>query len=191
MSENKKIYQVAVGSANPAKIRAAQNGASKALFEAEVEAHGFDVPSGVSNQPIGDDETLTGAIQRAKASYEAYTTKNGVVPDFSIGLEGGVLVTEVDGEKIMECFAWMAVYDGKVIGKARTGTFILPKVIRDLVLIEGLELGEADDRVFKTYNSKQKGGSVGQFTKGVIDRSQYYEHAIILAFIPFHWPELF
>ncbi len=80
---------------------------------------------------------------------------------------------------------------GKTLGTSRTSAFFLPHVIRDLVTKEGLELGAADDRVFGTQNSKQAAGAVGQLTKGVIDRTAYYEQAVVLAFIPFQWPELY
>lgn len=54
-----------------------------------------------------------------------------------------------------------------------------------------MELGAADDHLFGTINSKQSGGSVGQFTRGVIDRTRYYEHAVVLAFVPFLWNSLY
>jgi non-canonical (house-cleaning) NTP pyrophosphatase len=54
-----------------------------------------------------------------------------------------------------------------------------------------MELGAADDLVFDTTNSKQKEGSVGQLTHGVIDRKNFYEQAVVLAFIRFQWPELY
>ena len=34
-------------------------------------------------------------------------------------------------------------------------------------------------------NSKQKGGTVAKVTKGMIDRTAYYEHALHLALVPF------
>jgi non-canonical (house-cleaning) NTP pyrophosphatase len=94
-----------------------------------------------------------------------------------------------DGEK-MECFAWTAVYNGKNMGTARTASFFLPKQIRDLVL-EGMELGDADDKVFGTVNAKQGDGTVGHLTKGIINRTQYYAPAVVLAFVPFMWPDLY
>jgi inosine/xanthosine triphosphatase len=107
-------------------------------------------------------------------------------------LEGGVSLSVIHApQEELECAAWMVVYNGQHFGKSRTAAFLLPHVIRDLILIDKMELGEADDKVFKTINSKHKGGSVGQFTNGVLDRSGYYEHAIILAFIPFNYPQLY
>ena len=45
----------------------------------------------------------------------------------------------------MECFAWIAVFDGSQLGVARTASFTLPNIIRDLIMEEGMELGDADD----------------------------------------------
>ena len=48
-----------------------------------------------------------------------------------------------------------------------------------------MELGHADDVVFKDKNSKQKGGTVGKLTDGLVDRTEYYRHAMLMALIPF------
>jgi non-canonical (house-cleaning) NTP pyrophosphatase len=75
-------------------------------------------------------------------------------------------------------------------GKARTGVFFLPKAVAQLVQ-RGVELGEADDRVFGRINSKQGNGAIGLLTDDVIDRVQYYEHAVILALVPFKNSQLY
>jgi non-canonical (house-cleaning) NTP pyrophosphatase len=71
-----------------------------------------------------------------------------------------------------------------MIGKGRTGTFLLPPAVAELIR-QGKELGAADDIVFGRLNSKQDNGAVGLLTDDVIDRAQLYEHAMILALIPF------
>jgi non-canonical (house-cleaning) NTP pyrophosphatase len=48
-----------------------------------------------------------------------------------------------------------------------------------------MELGHADDLVFQAQNSKQKGGSVGLLTHGLLTREGYYQQAMVLALIPF------
>ncbi len=194
-----RVVTLAVGSLNPVKITAAVSGTERALSgqrqdlqpqqqSIRVESVGFNVPSGVADQPIGDDVTKTGSINRAKAAFDAFVSERGVAPTFAVGMEGGVAVSSSDE---LECFAYMSVYDGSRVGTARTGTFVLPARFRDLVLKDGMELGHADDLVFGTSNSKQKAGSVGQLTNGVIDRAAFYEHALILAFIPFHWRDMY
>ncbi len=76
-------------------------------------------------------------------------------------------------------------------GYAKTGTFELPPKISDLVRYQGLELGHADDLVFQRVNSKQESGTVGILTNFMINRSDYYVHALKLALIPWVWPDLY
>jgi non-canonical (house-cleaning) NTP pyrophosphatase len=79
---------------------------------------------------------------------------------------------------------------GGRLGQARSGTFLLPPAVADLVR-QGVELGEADDRVFGRQNSKQANGAIGLLTGDVIDRVALYEHAVILALVPFLRPDLY
>jgi non-canonical (house-cleaning) NTP pyrophosphatase len=127
-------------------------------------------------------------VYRAKNAYEAYkTSHNDTPPNFAVGLEGGVVYTDA---RELECFAWCAVYDGCSYGTARSSSFNLPKAISDLV-DGGMELGDADDEVFRSTNAKQGGGTIGHLTRGLISRTQYYTPMVTLAFVPFQWPELY
>jgi non-canonical (house-cleaning) NTP pyrophosphatase len=82
-------------------------------------------------------------------------------------------------------FAWMAIRgrNGK-IGEARTVTLPLPPAVNELVA-SGLELGEANDRVFSTVDSKQQGGAFGLLTDGRYTREDIYSQTLIFALIPF------
>jgi inosine/xanthosine triphosphatase len=166
---------VVVASVNPVKVNAARGGFGRAFKGWELEVLGVNVPSGVADQPMSDDETLRGAANRAAAAREA-------VPgaDFWVGLEGGV--QDHDGR--MEAFAWVVVLSGRRAGRSRTATFQLPPRVAELVRA-GVELGHADDQVFGRSNSKQANGAVGLLTRDLIDRAAYYEHAVVLALIPF------
>ena len=63
-----------------------------------------------------------------------------------------------------EAFAWMAVKGTTgEISEARSTTLPLPPAIKELVE-SGMELGEANDKVFATINSKQGGGAFGLLT---------------------------
>ncbi len=171
-----------VASLNPVKIAAVRAGFER-LFAGEVwEAGGCDVPSGVSHQPMGDAETLAGAEGRCAA---ARALRPDV--DYYVGIEGGC------GEDPagLEAFAWVVVFDaaGRA-GRARSGSFLLPPEVADLVR-QGVELGIADDRVFGRSNSKQANGAIGLLTGDVIDRHALYEHAVILALVPFRNPRLY
>lgn len=172
------MKHILVASTNPVKIQCALDGFQR-MFPAEsFDVSGVSVPSGVSDQPMSDAETLQGAINRAKAALE--TTLD---TEFGVGIEGGC--EEIDGQ--LHAFAWVVVLSLEhpdIIGKSRTATFILPEEVASLVR-QGVELGHADDQVFGRSNSKQQNGAVGLLTDDLIDRAAYYEHAVILALIPF------
>lgn len=174
--------KIIVASKNPVKINAALIGFQKMFPSEKFEIEGVDVPSNVSAQPLTDSETFQGALNRA-LNAKQHTSE----ADFWIGLEGGI--EEKSGE--METFAWMVVLDknGKT-GKGRTGTFFLPPAICELIQA-GKELGEADDIVFGTTNSKQTTGSVGILTHNAIDRAKFYAPAVMFALIPFVNPTLY
>lgn len=168
-----------VASTNPVKIQAALEGFRRMFPADEFTARGVAVPSGVSDQPMTDAETLQGARNRAANARRADPEA-----DYWVGIEGGV----EDGAAL-QAFAWVVVMDGTSTGKSRTATFDLPEEVSALVR-QGVELGHADDQVFSRANSKQQNGSVGLLTGDVVDRTAYYVQAVILALIPFRNPDL-
>ncbi len=87
----------------------------------------------------------------------------------------------------MVAFAWVVVLSETVQGQARSALFQLPLEVQALVE-NGLELGDADDKVFGELNSKRKSGAVGLLTDDVITRTDLYEQPVILALIPFKNP---
>jgi inosine/xanthosine triphosphatase len=172
---------IIVASTNPVKVRAAAAGFREALRGRTIRAEGVAVPSPVASQPHGDEETLRGAEARAARAREARPDA-----DYWVGIEGGVC----DAQGATAAFAWIVVRAEDQVGRARTATFLLPEAVSEL-LRQGLELGEADDRVFGRTNSKQDAGAVGLLTRNVIDREALYAHAVVLALIPFLNRELF
>lgn len=182
---------VAVGSTNKVKIAAAREG----FFQAFRTVSGFtfkgvSAPSQVADQPMDEETTRRGAANRCLAAAR-------LVPEatYSVGLEGGCSeeTVEYPGGKVVKelvCFAYMAVWhrpSGRW-GYSRTASFALPPAVAALVR-SGVELGVADDMIFKREGSKEQDGAVGLLTKGVITRTTYYSHALVLALIPFVQPE--
>jgi len=175
----KKVY---IGSENPVKIQCTRKGFREVFHESEeFQFIGKSVDSGISDQPMTNKETLLGAENRAKELKAQYPEG-----DYFIGIEGGVQIISDE----MEAFAWVVIMNNGLIGKAQTSTFQLPPKIVDLIH-NGVELGHADDLVFRRNNSKQGNGAVGILTGNVIDRVEYYRHAVILALIPFMNRELY
>lgn len=169
------MAEIVVASTNPVKIESVRQGFAH-MFPGEMfNVRGVGADSGVSDQPMGDAETMQGAHNRA-----ANARKFAPDADYWVGIEGGC--ADVDGE--MQTFAWVVVLGQAREGKSRTGMFYLPQEVAALVR-QGMELGHADDAVFGRSNSKQQNGSVGLLTGDAIDRVAYYAHAVVLALIPF------
>lgn len=170
-----------IASHNPVKIRAA-SGAFQAMFPGETfEVETVSVPSDVADQPRSDQETVTGAENRARHAAQLFP-----LADYWVGIEGGI----ADEGQAMAAFAWVVVLGRDRSGKGRTGAFYLPPAVAGLVRA-GKELGHADDLVFQTENSKQENGAVGLLTGNVLDRARFYEQAVLLALIPFRNPDLY
>ena len=168
--------KVVVASKNPVKIEAARAAFSALLPDADLQMSSISVDSGVGDQPTSDEETRRGAKNRAANARESKPDA-----DFWVGLEGGIEVVE---EQLM-AFAWMAVLGSNGhLSSARSTTLPLPPSVRKLI-DAGLELGEANDKVFATVNSKQGGGAYGLLTDGLYTRESVYTQTLILALLPF------
>ena len=173
--------KVVVASSNPVKLLAVEAGFSRMFPSNGFEVISVNVSSGISDQPMSNEETLLGAENRAhKASLL------GVSAEYWVGIEGGI----EEQNQGMAAYAWVVVKSQTLTGRGRTGTFYLPTAVAGLVR-QGKELGEADDIIFGQENSKQKNGAVGILTGDVITRATLYEHAIILALVPFKNIELY
>ncbi|WP_080844390.1 DUF84 family protein [Cytobacillus gottheilii] len=156
------MKKIMIGSKNPAKILAAE----AALQEFEAEIFSVDASSGVSEQPFSDEETIQGAMNRAK---DAMQKGNG---EIGIGLEGGVVETEYG---LYVC-NWGALYEeGQppiIAGGARIP---LPEEIAGK-LRAGMELGPVMDEYAQKENVRKKDGAVGIFTSGRITRIDMFTH---------------
>lgn len=166
---------IVVGSNNPVKIKTVRLAFEQVFPQTICEVQGIAVPSGVADQPMTDAATYQGAANRARNCQKALPEAH-----FWVGVEGGI--DELHGA--MQAFAWIYIISPEQSGQARTATFDLPEAIRQLIH-KGIELGEADDRIFQRKNSKQGQGAVGILTHELIDRTEYYRPAVVLALIPF------
>lgn len=173
--------RLVVASTNPVKQRAVAQGFSALFPDAAPEISAVAVASGVSEQPAGDAETRRGAENRARAARGERTDA-----DCWFGIEGGIRDRDVG----MTAFAWVVALCGEEVGYGRTAEFVLPERIAELVR-EGMELGEADDRVFGRTDSKRKDGAIGLLTGGALDRAGLYQQAVVMAMLPFRNLDLY
>ena len=173
--------RIVVASKNPVKSGAIEGAFLQHFPDREFEIIRLSAPSGVPDQPMSEEETRQGALNRLRAIREAEPDA-----DLWAALEGGVAETD-DG---MVGFAWIVVETRERRGVARTATFPLPEKIAKLVR-GGTELGHVNDVVFGRENSKQKEGAIGILTNGLIDRLALYEHAAVFAMVPIKQASLF
>jgi inosine/xanthosine triphosphatase len=156
-----RLAEVAVGSENPAKIKAVRK-----IFPVVV---GWNTESGVSAQPMSDEETRTGALNRARACV-----KEGAV--VGIGLEGGVM----ESEGGLLSVNWGALVDREGREVVASGArYPLPKEIAEEVR-SGKELGDVMDAYTSRSDVRTKEGAVGIFTNGRMTRSELYIHIVRL-----------
>lgn len=172
---------VAVGSKNPTKLEATRLAFEKVFPNERFEFLSMEVVTGVSNQPLSDNEAIKGAINRAKNVLKKTKAKYGV------GLEGGL---QKIGKNWFEC-GWIAIIDKEgQIGLGSSARLLVPKKGMDLIK-KGIELGEVSDILFGTKNSKHQIGYFGLMTKGNITRAKGYGDGVIMALVRFLNPNLF
>ncbi len=176
------MKQVLITSTNPVKIESTKIGFAR-MFPTEPFVFAtITVPSGVSDQPMSDEETLEGAKNRIVNARREYPSV-----DYYVGIEGGI-ETRSEGLMVID---WVVI-ENKIgqIGQAKMNAFYLPPAIAKLVQ-GGMELGAATDQIFQTQNIKSQESGIGLLTGHNIPRTDYLVFAMTLALIPFKNPSLY
>ena len=156
--------KIIVGSNNEAKIDAVRSNFSG--FEVE----GMEVSSKVSSQPFSDEETLEGAINRAR---ECASSAKG---SMGIGLEGGVMEIEND---LYLCNWGVLVDNHENVFTASGARIPLPDEVAK-GLNKGKELGDIMDEFAQRSEIRQKEGAIGIFTAELVNRKEMFEHVVRL-----------
>ena len=155
--------RIAVGSTNPTKVRAVEN-VMKRIY-GDVEVLGVGVESGVPDQPVGIEEIVRGAVNRAKRALE----KTGA--DLGVGIEAGIypFPETLTGYLDVQVCA-VASPDGVVTVGHGPGFEYPPVVIRK-ILGEGVEAGIAMGELVNDPELKKKRGAIGVLSKGLLTRT--------------------
>lgn len=174
--------EVVIGSTNQAKIAAVT-----AVFESafnSVSILSVAAESGISEQPMTDDESIQGAINRAD---DAMRQRPGA--DYAVGLEGNVAM--IAGRMLLH--GWVAIRSQTgEIGLGHSGGVVLPLAIQKQVE-QGQELGPlVQDLLGDTNNSvRHSGGTNGVLTNGLYTRVDEFTHATQCALAPFVSPAMY
>ncbi|MBF7074365.1 inosine/xanthosine triphosphatase [Glaciecola sp. MH2013] len=176
---------IIVASKNPVKIEAARESFQSAFVNSLVTVVSIDAPSSVPDQPMNATETRDGAVNRVKYCQE-YAANNNLQADYVVAYEGGVEVLD----SVPSTYAVVCVANAERCHTGRSASLALPPQIYQR-LQQGQELGPAMDALFNTVNIKQKGGAIGQLSKGLQSRKSIYISATQLTLSAFFYPELY
>lgn len=163
------VIDIVVGSANHVKIEAVRTVMERVY--GRVKVTGTEVPSGVPEQPRGD-QTREGAVNRAKAAIGDH--------DLSVGIEAGVFECP-DG---LYDFQYCAVLDrdGRLTVGCGPGFMYPPRVVE--IVRGGKTVGDAMRIAFSQKDIGKGQGAIGYLSKGLIDRKVLTEQSVIAAMIP-------
>ncbi|MDR6549870.1 inosine/xanthosine triphosphatase [Paenibacillus qinlingensis] len=167
-----KEFIIALGTHNQAKRAAV-------VLASGIEPICHAVPSGVADQPLSENETIIGAINRAKHVLAAEPQA-----DIGLGLEGGLTYDETHTQQ-WYLFSVCAAWDGKQLFVGKGLYFPIPNPIGEKLQQGGIELRHIIDELSSTVGSNHKDGAYGLFTEGRITRSDVFRDAVIAALTPF------
>jgi inosine/xanthosine triphosphatase len=174
------MLKIFVASSNPVKANSLRIAAAETFPDVEVK--GIEVPSGVSEQPMTDQETRNGSINRAKnlkelvlADPEIFSLDLEKDEFLFVGAEGGVDSLSFSGnERELWSTVWISVLDkDDRIYSSNGARFKVPQIISDKLLAGG-EMGPVVAELFKESDIKRKRGAIGVITKNFIDRTEEY-----------------
>jgi inosine/xanthosine triphosphatase len=167
------MYQVVVASSNPAKFKAVSDVCQQIFTDQSSQVTGLQVPSHVRAQPLSDDETKLGTLNRLKNLREL--TPNA---HYRVAIEAGI-----EGD---QAFAWIGVENQDlVLQMVRSASFQLPRAWLSR-LQQGEELGQVLVELTGIANIKHQGGAISVITGGHLTRDSVYQQAILLALYPLH-----
>ena len=170
------MVRIYIGSTNKVKVDAVREIIEDYPHLNGAEIYPFDVASGVADQPKSLDETIQGAMNRAKAAFEDCT--------YSIGLESGLMAVPNTRSGFMDVCV-CAIYDGAEYHLGLSSGWEAPKQVMHYMLTEGLNMNDAAHKAGLTKNPNigSAEGLVGLVTKGRLDRKAYTKEAIRTALI--------
>ncbi len=176
--------KIKLGSRNVAKVGALEEVVDSYALFSGAELIAIDVDSGVSPHPKSIEETVQGAVNRARRSF--------MDCDYSFGIEAGLMLVPFTKTGYMETCA-CAVYDGNNMYIGLSSAFEYPPGITRMIL-DGIEGSDAVRIAGLTNHAKlgnTEGGLIGLLTKGRVSRKEYTKQAIVNALIQLENPEIY
>ena len=169
--------KIKVGTKNKAKLDSVIEIIEDYPHLKNSEIEGVSTDSGVSDQPKSLEETINGAINRAKGIF--------LDCDYSIGIESGLMSVPMSKSGYMDVCV-CAIYDGREchLGLSSAWEFPDPSVT-NLMINDGLDMSQAINKAGMTKNENigSAEGVIGILTKGRMTRKEYTKQALRTALI--------
>ena len=124
---------------------------------------------------------MTGATNRSLAAQQAFHTRFSTLPDFAIGLEGGV---EQVASTYLEGGYVVCRHSSGRLGVGRSASYEVSGSMMAR-LADGRELGDVIDELSGETDVRQREGMMGVITNSVLPRAECYTHAVVFALAPF------
>lgn len=173
--------KIGIGSKNKTKVNAVIEVLHDYPMFSGAEIEGVDVKIEQFGHPKSLDETVSGAVDRAKQAYIGH--------NYGFGIESGLMAVPQTKSGYMEV-AVCAIYDGKQIhmGLSQACEW-LKKAIE--AILNGMDGSQAMKAVGLTEHEKlgEHEGLVGVFTKGRTNRTEYNKTAVVMALMHLENPE--
>ena len=185
--------RIAVGSRNAPKVDAVRE-----AFEAYgpgARVVGVAVESGVPEQPLGWQEIIAGAMNRAERAFGAMAC------DLGVGYEDGLV--EVPGTATGHVnFGCCAIFDGARHALGFSAGFEYPLLCTEAAVGRRIPVGDTFDDVFARGAGGEAGretaepssltvGNVGRLTDERLVRRDYTRQAVLCALIQLRHPTLY
>lgn len=168
--------KIKVGSLNKVKVEAVQELLQDYPHLKDAEIESFEISSGVGDQPKSLEETVQGAMNRAKGVFQDCT--------YGIGIESGLMQVPYTKSGYMDVCV-CAIYDGTEFHLGLSSGWEAPKKVMHHMLHDGLDMNQAAHKAGFTDNPKvgSAEGLVGIMTKGRLTRKAYTKEALRTALI--------
>jgi inosine/xanthosine triphosphatase len=188
---------VRVGTLNGPKLEAVR--AAVAAYAPRVRVEGVAVASGVPEQPVGYDEIVAGARNRARRAHATGAC------DLAVGIEDGLVELHLADLPVEVLNVGCAfVTDGRRDSVGLSSAFAYPPACAEPAVRDRTPIGGSFDRLFATCAAAAPSpavveqvpsgltiGNIGKLTLGILPRSDYARHAVLCALVRFLHPELY
>lgn len=187
------VRSVRVGSVNEPKLAAVRSAIGAYAPGARVE--GVAVASGVPEQPIGFEEIIFGARNRATAAM------SGSPCDLAVGIEDG-LIPIPTGDSASEAaylnIGCVAITDGERTSIGFSSAFGYPLECSIPAVRDREPIGPVFDRLWEAHRGESAAkpsalstGNIGRLSNGALPRAEYARHGVLCALVAFVQPDLY